>query len=192
MRLQTLLQTTLLAAVLALTTSGCGGAADNPDHMKKIEGNAQMYTQRTMWGQANRITTLNFSTGVRIPVNSVVFYEEINSKQISFQYNDMRYYLRNSPRHSKTTMAQMLEQYFSEKKADLSKITKKEREPIKAGKVEVGMSKEAVLVARGIPPKHTTPDLKENTWKYWKFQHGFAQDVILYHFKNNKVASIED
>ena len=43
------------------------------------------------------------------------------------------------------------------------------------------------------PPAHVTPDWKGmDDWKYWKFQRGYAQDTIIYHFKDNKISSIED
>ena len=172
--------------------SGCGGAAVSPEHAKQVADHQQMHTQHTMWAQGSGITTLNFTMGFPIPVNSIVFYEDVNSKQLAFSYNEKRYYLRNSPRHSKTNMDQMLDRSFAVGKKDLSKFTKKEQTAIKAGKAEVGMSKEAVLVSLGYPPAHATPSLKQDEWKYWKFQRGFAQDVIIYHFKDNKVSSIQD
>ncbi len=185
----------VLASVIGLMGfgfSGCGGAAVSPEHAKQVADHQQMHTQNTMWAQGSGITTLNFSQGFPIPVNSVVFYEDINSKQVAFTYNEKRYYLRNSPRHSKTNMDQMLDRYFAAGKVDLSKFTKKEQTAIKAGRVEVGMSKEAVLVSRGYPPAHATPTLQQDEWKYWKFQYGYASDTIIYHFKDNKVSSIQD
>jgi len=186
----------LLGSVVAFMSfglSGCGGAGVTPEHQKQVDEHAQMYTQNTMWAQGSSITTLNFSLGFPIPVNSVVFYEDINSKQLAFSHNDKRYYLRNAPRYSKTNMDQMMDRYFQVGKRDISMFTPEEQTAIKAGKVEVGMSKEAVLVSRGFPPAHTTPDWKGmDEWKYWKFQRGYAQDTIIYHFKDNKVSSIED
>ena len=177
---------------MALGMGGCGGAAVSPEHAKQVEQHAQMYTQVGMHAQGSSINTLNFTLGFPIPANSVIFYEDVNSKQIAFTYNDQRYYLRNNPRYSKTTMDQMLDRYFGTKKVDLSKFTPQEQKAIKAAKVEVGMSKEAVILAIGYPPAHTTPSLQQDEWKYWKFQHGYAQDTIIYHFKDNKVSSIQD
>lgn len=177
---------------MALGMGGCGGASVSPEHAKQVEEHAQMFTQVGMFAQGSGINTLNYTLGFPIPVNSIVFYEDINSKQLAFTYEDKRYYLRNNPRYSKTNMDQMLDRYFGTKKVDLSKFTPQEQKAIKAGKAEVGMSKEAVLLALGYPPAHATPSLQQDEWKYWKFQHGYAQDTIIYHFKDNKVSSIED
>ena len=172
--------------------SGCGGSSVSPAHQKQVKEHAQMYTQHTMRAQGSGLSTLNYTLGFPIPVNSVVFYEDINSKQVAFTYNEKRYYLRNSPRHSKTNMDQMLDRYFGSGKVDISKFTKKEQAAIKEGRVEVGMRKEAVLVAQGFPPAHATPSLEQNSWTYWKFQRGYVSDKIIYHFTKNKVSRIED
>ncbi len=172
--------------------SGCGGAAVTPEHAKQVQEHAQMYTQVGMFAQGSGVNTLNYTLGFPIPVNSIVFYEDINSKQLAFTYQDKRYYLRNNPRYSQTNMDQMLDRYFGSKKVNLSKFTAAEQKAIKAGKAEVGMSKEAVLLALGYPPVHATPSLQQDEWKYWKFQRGYASDTIIYHFKNNKLSSIQD
>jgi len=186
----------LLGSVVAFMSfglGGCGGAGVSPEHQKQVDEHAQMMTQVGMFAQGSGINTLNYTLGFPIPVNSIVFYEDINSKQLAFSYNDKRYYLRNNPRYSKTNMDQMLDRYFGTKKVDLSKFTPEEQKNIKANKAVVGMSKEAVILAIGYPPAHVTPDWKSmDDWKYWKFQRGYAQDTIIYHFKNNKLASIED
>ena len=178
--------------LMGLGLGGCGGAAVTPEHAKQVADHAQMHTQVAMFGQGSSITTLNYTLGFPIPVNSVVFYEDINSKQLAFMYNQKRYYLRNAPRYSKTNMDQMLDRYFATTKVDLSKFTEKEQELIKAAKIEVGMSKEAVILAYGFPPSHTTASLDLDAWKYWKFQHGYAQDTLILHFKDNKLSSIQD
>jgi len=178
---------------MGMGLGGCGGAGVTPAHQKQVDEHAQMTTQVGMFAQGSGINTLNYTLGFPVPVNSIVFYEDINSKQLAFSYNDKRYYLRNSPRYSKTNMDEMMDRYFATNKVDLSKFTKQEQTMIKKGKVEVGMSKEAVILALGYPPAHVTPDWKGmDDWKYWKFQRGYAQDTIIYHFKNNKISSIED
>lgn len=178
--------------LMGMGISGCGGAGVTPAHQKQVDEHAQMTTQVGMFAQGSGINTLNYTLGFPIPVNSIVFYEDINSKQVAFTYEDKRYYLRNNPRYSKTNMDQMLDRYFGAKKVDLSKLTEAEQKMVKQGKVEVGMSKEAVLLALGYPPVHATPSLQNDEWKYWKFQRGYASDTIIYHFKDNKISSIQD
>jgi len=186
----TLLLSIAFAATLSFT--GCGAAAVTPANQQAVDAHQKMYTQRNMWGQPSRIDTTNFSVGGLIPVNSIIFYNEINSKQLRFEYNGKSFYLRNIANHSQTNLDEMLARYFATTQVDLSKFSVKEQNAIKSGKVEVGMSKEAVLVSRGFPPAHATPDLSMNDWTYWKFQRGYASDTIIYTFSDNKISSIKD
>ncbi len=190
-----LVKQVVLGSVIGLMSmglSGCGGAGVTPEHQAQVDQHAQMYTQVGMFVQGTKVDTLNFTLGFPVPVNSIVFYEDINSKQLAFTVDDKRFYIRNNPRYSKTTMDQMMDRYFGTQKVDLSKFTDAEKKAIASNKVEVGMSKEAVILAIGYPPAHTTPSLQQDEWKYWKFQHGYAQDTIIYHFKDNKVSEIQD
>ncbi|OGR61649.1 MAG: hypothetical protein A2X36_01070 [Elusimicrobia bacterium GWA2_69_24] len=43
-----------------------------------------------------------------------------------------------------------------------------DRKGVKEGLVSVGMSKQGVLTAYGIPARHKTPSLDETVWFYWK------------------------
>ncbi len=54
---------------------------------------------------------------------------------------------------------------FAELTAGLSE---KEIDAVKAGKLVVGMSKAAVIMARGYPPEHRTPSTEVNNWLYWE------------------------
>ena len=63
-----------------------------------------------------------------------------------------------------------------------------ERENINAGTVKNGMSKAAVVVARGYPPAIETPSLKRNQWKYWRNR----WDTIVVTFNNDRVVNVKD
>jgi hypothetical protein len=41
------------------------------------------------------------------------------------------------------------------------------RSAVRAGKIEIGMTKEQVIVSLGYPPAHETPYLGADRWKYW-------------------------
>ncbi len=47
-------------------------------------------------------------------------------------------------------------------------LTDDEIDAIKGGKLVVGMSRKAVLIARGYPPRHRTPSTDANAWLYWE------------------------
>ena len=47
-------------------------------------------------------------------------------------------------------------------------MLEKEQKAIKSGIIEVGMSREAVLMAYGYPPTIRTPSLDTDRWTYWR------------------------
>ena len=71
---------------------------------------------------------------------------------------------------------------------DLSNFSDGERELIHEGKVELGMSKEAVILSRGYPPKHRTMSLNSDTWRYWKNRFDSRNFI----FKNNLLVEFSD
>ena len=52
------------------------------------------------------------------------------------------------------------------------------RDAVVAGKVEIGMTKEQVIVAVGYPPAHQTPTMDALQWKYWHT--GFGTYLVLW------------
>jgi len=61
-------------------------------------------------------------------------------------------------------------------------LTKYEKNAIKTGVIQNGMSKEAVLICYGPPPEHATPNLNSNVWLYWKNKK--RTEKILFNTKN--------
>jgi len=61
-------------------------------------------------------------------------------------------------------------------------------EGVERGVARIGMTKEAVVLAIGYPPRHVTPSLDADRWVYWKNR--FNRFVI--HFSDGRVRSIQD
>jgi hypothetical protein len=96
-------------------------------------------------------------------------------------------------KHSKggTVIQDYFKQYFSEENplgegGPFQNISADEQTNIKKGKIAVGMSKAAVLMAYGYPPGHKTPSLEGDEWIYWKDR--FVNEPV--YFKDNKVSQI--
>jgi hypothetical protein len=121
-----------------------------------------------------------------LPAGTKVRITKITSKVIYFTVVDTKtefrlYYL---PKYTVVPMDKYVERMFSANNEILKKgFSKKELAAIKAGKIEIGMSKAAVLVSYGYPPAHHTPSLLDNSWKYWISR--FKTRVV--EFKDDKV-----
>jgi hypothetical protein len=68
----------------------------------------------------------------------------------------------------------------------LRKVPQKRVEAIEQGLVEPGMTRDQVMMARGIPPGHKTPALESPTWTYWR-NHWDAEVV---YFVGDKVERV--
>jgi hypothetical protein len=68
----------------------------------------------------------------------------------------------------------------------LRKAGRKRIDAIENGVVDIGMSKDQVLMSRGIPPAHRTPSLESPTWMYWRNK----RDTMVVYFVNDRVERI--
>jgi len=165
---------TLIAIVgLGVFFTGCGGAKLSPEVQKKFDNKAKLYTTRNMHyniarGGVKIVETTNYQVGILLPVNSQVTMQEIEKNQITFLYKGQEILLRNKPKYTGVGIDEIAKQYFSTKKVNLNKFTKKERKAIKTAQVVPGMSKKAVLISLGTPPAHVTPSTEMDQWKYWR------------------------
>lgn len=180
----------IISVVLAFITTmllvACGGAKLTPEQQTLVKNQTELYTQSSMWVEKNRVYGTNFSNGSHIPINTKVKILAINAKVIKFEYlgSPVQYYV--TAKHTRIGAQKTLERMFSTKPVNLSKFSKSEKKNILKGKVEKGMSKSAVLLARGYPPAHVT-SLEADLWKYWR--HRFSTSLVT--FKDDKVVDIK-
>jgi len=154
----------------------------------------EYYTGINMWHEGSSdIPSLNYHAGTLIPVGSKVRISSFGKGIIGFEGDGVgALRIVHSRRYRNISLHELFAQYFSEtdvtaKDGALSKLTEEERANVKAGKVAVGMSKDAVLAAFGYPPDYMTPDLQHHIWKYWV---GRSQIMALY-FRDDKVQTID-
>jgi len=69
----------------------------------------------------------------------------------------------------------------------LSGLSAAELAAVKAGRIEVGMSKKAVLLAVGYPPAHES-SISSDSWLYW--QSRFNKQRI--EFVNDRVSAVRN
>ncbi len=162
------------------------GSKTNP--IQQYEGST-VYTQTGMWAEEGRHHTTNYSQGIHLPVNTRVTIQDTNRERIILHVPEMDFQVTmiNAPKHTQKDIEEIYNQYFGNAQVDLSGFSAAERRAIERGEVEIGMSKEAVLLARGYPPSHATPSTNMDTWTYWR--HRFGRNLV--HFKNGRVSEIE-
>ena len=195
----------LIPAALLLLLGGC--AEPEPP----IE-NETLYTQVNMWyvkkpttqklssmqmqsvhkahplRAEQTVEATNYQRDVLIPVNSRITIVGSDAESIFFEYDGELIALHNTEKYTRISLYKLMQRSFGENPVDLSRFSTEEQAAIRAGRVEPGLSKEAVIVARGYPPAHKTPDLESDDWHYWNGRFNSR----IYHFKAGKFVDYTD
>ena len=152
-----------LAAIIAASPLYTAEAGDK-------EGETR-YTQVNMYSlKGKQLTWVNYKVDTLIPVNTEVLVKTSRwaGASIIIKATGQKLEFKNRERHSGLTDEAWAAKHFGSHKVDLSQFAKLEREAINLAQVEIGMSKKAVIVARGYPPAHRTPSLEAPEWLYWQ------------------------
>jgi len=175
----------MIALFATVVLAGCAGKSPIP----QTEGKTAT-TQINMWSYKGEIETTHYAVDTLIPVNSEVQILDTTGKTITFLVKDagMEVTLVNKAKYTGMGIEGIYDRYFGDSKVSMSGFTKLERDAIENGRIVEGMSKDAVLVARGYPPAHETPSLEGDYWRYWQSRF----DTIIVQFEDGKVVNIRN
>ncbi|HXF11282.1 MAG TPA: hypothetical protein VN625_10905 [Desulfuromonadaceae bacterium] len=172
--------TLLLAAIVSST-------AAETNLVSAVKGD-KLYTQFSLFYEDKVHRTTNYRIGSFVPINTEVTFVKANKSEILVTLpGGTQLTIENVEKYSGEKIPAIFTRTFAKTPLDLSQFSAKEKTSIEAGEVEPGMSKDAVIASLGYPPKHQTPTLKGNQWRYWRNR--FATFVV--HFDDDKVSSIE-
>src|SRR5206468_11747222 len=166
-----------LAAILALTAANAASAAD------------RLYTAYNIWfEQPTKVYSTNYEKGNILPAGSEV--KDVKRSSGGVEFTDPKLGMKFSvefvgKHHPGVTGEQWADRFLTSKHiaAWSGGLTPAEIKAIKAGQIQAGMSKKAVILAAGYPPEVATASTKLDTWKYWR--HRFGSYSVL--FSNGKV-----
>src|SRR6266705_5569705 len=170
-----------LAAILAFGGSSAASAAD------------KLYTAYNIWfEQPTKVYSTNYEKGNLFPAGSEV--TEVNRSSRKLEFTDPKLSMKFSiefvgKHHPGVTAEQWIGRFLTTRNfAALTQgLTAAEIKAIRAGQVQAGMSKKAVLVSVGYPPEVATASTKLDAWKYWRHRFG----SYLVQFSNGKVTKSE-
>jgi hypothetical protein len=148
----------------------------------------KLYTQFSLFYEDKVHRTTNYRSGTFVPVNTGVTFVKANKKEIDVMLPDgTDLKIENVEKYSGENINGIFHRTFNRTPLDLAHFSAREKSSIEAGEVEPGMSKDAVIASLGYPPKHQTPTLKGNQWRYWRSTFG----TFIVHFEDDKVQRVE-
>jgi len=146
------------------------------------------YTQFSLFYEKNAWVTTDYRKGILVPINTSVTFLKAGGEAINLRLPDgSPLKIINIEKYSGEKTAGLFNQLLGKNLVELSPFTTTEKENILAGTVALGMSKAAVIKALGYPPKHKTPSLDANQWRYWKNRYG----TMLVTFADGRVSGIQ-
>ena len=150
----------------------------------------KLYTQFSFFYEGDHHITTNYRKGILVPINTEVEFIKSSRKQITVKIPsyDATVNIENEEGYSGEKIDGIFKRMFARERVNLDAFTEAEQSQIKKGLVADGMSKDAVVKAMGYPPKHKTPSLNMDQWRYWKNRF----DTQLIYFENGKISSIQD
>ena len=178
----------VLLTVLIITLTICAADTSKETAVGTPKGQT-LYTQFSLFYENNCHRTTNYRKGNLLPVNTEVKFVKADHLNIVVTLpTGQNLKIENIQKYSGEGIDGIFTRTFATKPVDLSKYTEDEKTAVMSGEVKIGMSKSAVILALGYPPKHKTPSLQLNQWQYW--WNRFNTFVV--HFENEKVTQIED
>jgi len=181
----------MVVALAAVVLPGCPmlNSSDGPSALPQVEDQT-FYLQRNAWFYEGVHDATNYHLGVRVPVNTRVTITDTGSGTITFRQanGDGPYTIENIHEYSQKDLQGLFERYFGDAPVALDRFAPDSRRAITEGRVITGMSRDAVLLARGYPPAHETASLEDDSWRYWVDRH----DTRLVHFRDGQVTRIQD
>lgn len=139
-------------------------------------GLAKTYLAHNIWFQnPGDVWTINFKSGDILPVGTEVVDITTGKRRfefVSFKVADtgQEFTFVIIPRYNPgITPEIIIDRTFTSrsKEQQLKKFTGTERNLIVQGKVEAGMTKDAVIASFGYPPSNRTPSLEAHKWVYF-------------------------
>jgi hypothetical protein len=181
--------TKLLAVLFFTTVSVIADEPKTQNELKNAKSGDIFYTRINLFYEYGKHNTTNYLRGKFLPVNTPVTLIKHfgNSIYIRLPSNE-KIYLYNIPEYSGENLNGIFKRTLSTSETDLSEFTQEEQNAIKTGEVRIGMSKKAVLVSIGYPPKHKTISLESNSWLYWRHRY----DTFAVEFENDTVVNVRN
>lgn len=176
-------------ALAMVVAAGLVGQAQDP-------APGALYTSCNLWYEnPAKMSCVNYQVGAFIPAGSEVRNVAVESGRrsgIAFTVaaTGVAHRIEFSTKYfpGKTVEAYRDQLFTAKPLAELTaKFTDQEKECVRTGSVVAGISKEAVLVAYGLPPEHQTPQLSAAVWHYWSNR--FIRKAVLFD-QDGKVASV--
>ena len=181
----------LAALIAALALAACRHTIEPPESaVAGLREASPVYTLTNLHAQEEKVSAANFQYPHVIPVCSRVTLLRALVDYLEFRVeaSGKEYWYQNHEAGGEP-FADHLARYFGPTcpEAELAALTPEEREAVQRGVVRVGMSKRAVVLAIGYPPRRDTRTTELPRWRYWT---GSRSDFVVVFGDDDRVEAV--
>ena len=156
------------ALFMALTAlAGCQKAL-SPELLRVYQSKT-LYTCCNIHYEHEGINDANYYVGATVPFGSPVRVEDSGRGSITFTAGGQKLTLVHSYGTEQESFQQFIDKILvpDDPAARVARFPEVVQRAIRESRVEIGMTKDQVLVSLGYPPTHRTASTAQNEWTYW-------------------------
>ena len=158
-----------------LMISACKEVVVPPEQQTWIKDNTTLFSQHGLWMftyHGDMTIVPHIAAGKYIPPNTPVkLVEVLNARNYIVEVDNIQVMFKFAQRDVYVPQSKYFETVFSEKKMDTSHINELYANSLNDGSIQLGMSKEDVLLLRGQPSKKFVSSIENNEWIYKQYKH---------------------
>ena len=156
-----------LPFALIVAMAGCTSSI-SPELLQQYQ-NRTLYTCCNIHYESSNLSDANYYIGGTVPFGSAVQVKGIDRGALTIQAGTQELNLHHRYGTPNETFQQYVDKVLvsDDPKIKAASYSQAAQQAIKESRVEVGMTKEQVVMSLGHPPAHRTPSLDAWEWTYW-------------------------
>lgn len=157
----------LVAVLLGGLVTSCASSVA-PDVLQQWRSKTLYTCCNLHYENPAKISDANYFVGSTLPLGSSAIVQRLTDRYVTFSSGAQTFTIRQEYGTNETA-EQFAQKWLVEAdpRERLATFPPAVRDAITDGRVEVGMTREQVLMALGYPPTHRTASLAMTTWTYW-------------------------
>ena len=159
----------LIVTSALLATAGCAKSL-TPDVVDQFRARS-LYTCCNIHYAGEDISDANYYVGSTLPLGTPAQVQDAGRGYVALRADGRIFKLYHQYGREQESFRQYLDKILlsEDPKTKLASFPPDVQKAIENSRVEVGMTKEQVLMSLGYPPTHRTPSTSSNRWTYWYY-----------------------
>jgi outer membrane protein assembly factor BamE (lipoprotein component of BamABCDE complex) len=157
----------LLPFLLIVAIAGCSQSM-SPELLQQYQ-NRTLYTCCNIHYESSNVSDANYYVGGAIPFGTAAQVKGADRGALTIRAGAQDLTLHHRYGSDNETFQQYIDKVLvsEDPKIKASGYSQAAQQAIKEGRVELGMTKDQVVMSLGYPPAHRTPSLDAWEWTYW-------------------------